>query len=139
MFHSLRICLCVSLTVLAGCSEPQRGGPRVNTAPVSGIVTVDGQPAAFLQVDCHPEAGSEIKYPISAVTDDKGNFAFTTYEANDGLPPGSDTLTFSWLEPGIVQKDRLKGAYMDPRKSKQKISVIKGQDNPLGTMALTTK
>ena len=103
MFHSLRICLCVSLTVLAGCSEPQRGGPRVNTAPVSGIVTVDGQPAAFLQVDCHPEAGSEIKYPISAVTDDKGNFAFTTYEANDGLPPGSYTLTFSWLEPGIVQ------------------------------------
>ena len=139
MNHPVIAVLCLSMLSLVGCSEPQRGGPRVNTAPVTGSVTVDGQPAAYLQIDCHPEAGSEIKYPISTVTDDKGNFAFTTYEASDGLPPGSYTLTFSWLEPGLVPKDRLKGTYADPQKSTQKISVVKEQDNSLGTITLTTK
>lgn len=139
MTHHVNTVLCLSMLLLTGCSEPQRGGPRVNTAPVTGTVTVDGQPAAYLQVDCHPDAGSEIKYPISTVTDDKGNFVFTTYEANDGLPPGSYTLTFSWPEPGLVPKDRLKGAFTNPQKSKQKISVVKEQDNSVGTIALTTK
>jgi hypothetical protein len=139
MTNSQIVVLSVSLFLITGCSEPQRGGPRVNTAPVTGTITVDDQPAAYLQVDCHPDGGSEIKYPISTVTDEKGNFAFTTYESSDGLPEGAYTLTFSWLEPGLVPKDRLKGKFADPRKSQQKITVVSGKENPVGTIALKTK
>jgi len=139
MFRSEEFVLFVSLIMLAGCSEPQRGGPRVTTTPVSGIVMVNGEAAAYLQIDCHPDAGSEIKYPISTITDEHGKFAFTTYEASDGLPEGSYKFTFSWLEPGIVQNDRLNGLFVNPNESIHKLTVVKGQESPFEIIDLTTQ
>ena len=134
-----RIFVLVSLLILAGCSEPQRGGPREKTSPVTGTINVDGVAAGFVQVECHPESGSPIKYALSTLTDEKGIFSLTTYEANDGLPPGTYILTFAWPEPGLAPIDKLKGAYANPKKSKHKITVVDGQDTAIGTIELSTK
>ncbi len=134
-----RITMFLSLVLFVGCSEPERGGPRAATSPVKGSVTVDGVAADFLQIECHPEAGAALQYPVSKLTDEKGQFTLGTYEAEDGLPEGTYTLTFTWMGPGLLQADRLKGAYADPKKSTQKITVVKGQETNVGTIELSTK
>ncbi len=134
-----RVAVFLSLALCIGCSEPERGGPRAATSPVKGIVQVDGAPAAFLQIECHPEAGSELKYAVSKLTDENGQFTLGTYEAEDGLPEGTYKLTFTWMGPGLLQADRLKGAYADPKKSTQQITVVKGQETVVGTIELSSK
>ena len=127
--------------LLFGCSggEPQ-GGPRFETNAVTGIVHIDGQPADLVEVTCYPATDSaSIKYPLSTVTSADGAFSLTTYESGDGLPDGTYTLTFKWMEPALVPKDKLRGAYADPSKSTHKITVVKGQETVIGTIELTTK
>lgn len=127
--------------LLIGCSggEPQ-GGPRFETNAVAGIVHIDGQPADLVEVTCYPSADStSVKYPLSAMTSADGAFSLTTYESGDGLPEGTYTLTFKWMEPALVPKDKLKGAYADPSKSQHKITVVKGQETVVGTIELSSK
>jgi hypothetical protein len=129
------------VTMIAGCSggEPQ-GGPRMPTSPVHGIVHVDGVPVELVEVVCHPAPDSTgIKYPISSMTDMLGAFTITTYEASDGLPEGTYTLTFKWLEPSLVPTDKFDGAFADPGSSQHKITVVKGQETDIGVIKLSTK
>ncbi len=127
--------------ILAGCSSGELpGGPRLETTPVSGIIHVDGAPAEFIEVECHPAPDSTgIKYPILTTTDKDGMFVLTTYESSDGLPEGNYTLTFKWLEPALVAKDKFKGAYANPQKSQQKISVVRGVETAIGVIELSSK
>lgn len=138
----MRTLLCCSFLVsatlaLVGCSAEPPGPPRFETSPVTGIVHVDGSPAELVEVECHPASDSSaIKYTISTTTNSEGVFTLTTYEASDGLPEGTYTLCFKWLEPALVPKDKFKGAYADPKKSKQTITVVKGQETKIGTIEL---
>lgn len=124
-----------------GCSSGELpGGPRLETTPVTGIVHVDGNPAELVEVECHPAPDSTgIKYPISTTTDKDGIFTLTTYESSDGLPEGTYTLSFKWLEPALVPKDKFKGAYANPQKSQHKITVVKGQETVIGVIELSSK
>ena len=126
---------------LVGCSSGELpGGPRFETSPVTGTIQIDGVPAELVEVECHPAPDSTaIKYPISTMTDKDGIFTLTTYESSDGLPEGTYTLSFKWLEPGLVPRDKLKGAFSDPRKSEHKITVVKGQETEIGIIALSSK
>jgi hypothetical protein len=137
--HFCQGALLLLALILAGCSSEQRGGPRMATYPVTGIVTVDGKPAAQLTVECHPEPGAQLKHEVATLTDDQGKFSIATYEAGDGIPEGSYKLAFIWIEPGIAARDRLKGAYADKKKSTHTVTVVKGQPTDLGTIELTTK
>lgn len=125
--------------LLAGCSDAPRGERPFETHPVTGIVHVDGQPAERVQVDCYPAADSTaIKYKLSTVTDKDGRFLLTTYESGDGVPEGTYTLTFQWLEVSLSPRDQFKGKYADPQTSQHKFTVVKGQDNDLGIIKLSS-
>ncbi len=133
--------LAVLVALFAGCTKQPQGGPRMPTSPVSGVVQIDGQASDLIIVECHPDPEqSELKYPISAVTDAQGNFAFTTYENKDGLPAGRYSLTFKWMEASLAPKDRLKGAYSDPKKSEQSfiVEASRGEKIDLGVIELNT-
>ena len=130
------------VVITFGCKKAPEGEPRVTTSPVSGIVLIDGEPVEMVEVKCHPEPGtSEIKYPLTASTDKDGKFSMTTYEAGDGLPEGTYTLTFQALQMGFVTQDKLRGKFSDPKKSKQtvKSTGVKADVVDLGTIELKTK
>ena len=65
---------------LAGCGE---GGPKI--VPVSGTVTIDGQPLAYGHVQVLP-AGWR---PASGRLDGSGRFTLTTTAPNDGCAVGT--------------------------------------------------
>lgn len=137
--HWERALLIVSL-VSFGCSSKLPGEPRLKTTPVRGIVHVDGEPAIALTVECHPESSDcPIKYPVMASTDANGKFDLGMYMAGDGLPEGTYSLVFIWQGVGLNQRDRLKGYYANPAKSKTKVTVIAGNHEDLGIINLSTK
>lgn len=136
-------CVVVSalVAVSAGCGGEPKGGPRVETFPVTGTVLVNGTPAAGLLVAGHPQGNSTINHRLVCNTDEQGGFTLGTYEAADGLPEGEYKLTFEWLEGTMLgpESDKLKGAYADPQKSKFSVTVTKGEENDVGNIELKTK
>lgn len=140
MFRNSVLAMLLISVLCTGCSSKRKGEPRLKTTPVKGIVHVDGEPAIALTVECHPSSSnSAIKYPVLAMTDADGKFALGMYEAGDGLPEGEYSLVFTWLEIGLAQKDRLKGYYSLPAKSKTKITIADGKAEDLGVINLSTK
>ncbi len=135
VFRTFLICSVLSF----GCTEKQRGGPRLTTTPVIGTVEVDGEAAENLTVECHPEPGAEIKHPVIANTDSEGRFSIGMYQKGDGLPEGTYRLTFKWEEFGLPIKDKLNRAFADPSKSTYKVTVVAGEPNDLGVIELSTK
>lgn len=125
---------CLLLSVVAiGCG-PDDG--RAKVYPVSGKVTVKGQPAAGARVVFFPTAADAVekKLPSPAgETDDSGKFRLMSYKPDDGAAEGEYKVAITWLEPppanatGIFdQKDRLGGRYSNPEKSKLTAHVEKG-------------
>tara|TARA_R110002095_G_scaffold212564_3_gene201979 strand:+ start:7336 stop:7785 length:450 start_codon:yes stop_codon:yes gene_type:complete len=128
-----------------GCSEEQRGGPREETTPITGVVLVDGKPAADLQVKAIPEnpEGVTELLPIAGFTDPEGKFSLSTYESGDGAPEGDYKLIFMWgqrslMRGGYGAPDKLKKKYLDPKKSEYSVKVVKGTPNDMGTIELKT-
>jgi 5-hydroxyisourate hydrolase-like protein (transthyretin family) len=128
------------MILVAGCSQELPGGPRFETYPTRGVVRVDGQPAELVEVSCHPAADSKnVKYTLSSMTDKDGKFELTTYTSSDGLPEGTYKLSFRWIEPSFVPKDKFNGAYADPSKSKFQITIENGKESDLGVIELSSK
>lgn len=73
-----------ALLIVAGCDS---GRPRPQ--PVSGMVTLKGQPIEGAQVMLFPEGGRT----ATGLTDAAGKYALTTFEANDGALPGDHRVT----------------------------------------------
>ncbi|MHB8973049.1 MAG: hypothetical protein ACYC3X_06960 [Pirellulaceae bacterium] len=129
---------------LTACG-PQ-GPPRKETFPVTGEVVVDGRPAAALQVTLTDLKGMDKQMPTysSAMTDDNGKFAVSTYKQADGVPEGDYAVTFVWGELNLFSMqyggpDKLKDKYNDPKKSTFQIKVVKGKPADMGRLELTTK
>ena len=131
------------LLVSTGCDS--RPG-RKQTYPISGVVYVDGSPAANLAVRAHPTAGIDQKDPTvsSAFTDQDGKFTFSTFETGDGIPEGEYKLTFEWGEMNMLSMqyggpDKLNSRYKDPETSKSVVKVGPDYPEDLGKIELTTK
>lgn len=77
------LCL-VWIALLAGCAKP---GPDV--APVSGRVTLDGQPLPFAIVTFHPEG----KSAASSGTDKDGRYMLMYKRGVMGAPVGMNRVT----------------------------------------------
>jgi hypothetical protein len=76
-----RFCILLSLVLLAGCG----GNPaRLETAPVEGTVTLDGQPVTEGVVIFTPERGRAGKGQIQP----DGSFTVSTYGSGDGAVVG---------------------------------------------------
>lgn len=115
---------------------------KANVAKFAGTVMVDGQPPAsdtklfvILNDPQHLDENAHLRAPkLWALCDAKGHFAFSTYNAGDGVAAGEYVVTFVGLHPPsggkgarklvstgarhFVGPDELKNLYNDPDKNK---------------------
>jgi hypothetical protein len=141
----------IAIIALPGCTgsshapredevlQAAKAGSQKPVAKFAGHVSIDGQPPekdtkllVILNDPQHlevPKDGPKLR----AVCDADGNFSFTTYLKNDGVPTGKYTVTFAQLHsptskgPHLgrggfsreyVGPDGLKNLYNDPEKNK---------------------
>jgi hypothetical protein len=133
--------------LVAGCGPPNAqqalkqafvDNPRakaVEVVPFAGTVTVDGAPPSkagtvllvILNDPKNPQDPTQKPKLMTGCTPD-GHFAFTTYEAHDGVESGSYVVTFVQLKnlaapfgkskrAGMGPPDELKNLYNDPDKN----------------------
>ncbi|MBS0262925.1 MAG: hypothetical protein JSS02_13355 [Planctomycetes bacterium] len=140
----LTLSRCVSAVLLAaglsGCSGEERDfGPQYDTTSLTGIVQVDSKPALGVTVECYPEPGSsELKAPLTTMTNEAGEFSFGLYEKGGGVPAGKYRLVFRWELLENAMKDKLNGAYANPQESKFAVNVVDGEPVDLGVVELST-
>ncbi len=90
-----RIIVCGMVLILGGCS----GGPYP-LAPVSGTVTLDGQPLAEAFVAFEPVRmgdGMVAGYGSYGNTDEKGRFTLTTLHNEEGAIVGTHRVSIKTL------------------------------------------
>lgn len=99
---------------IGACSSTS--GPTADSPshPVEGRVTVDGRPAAGVEVRLHPlnRSNDESAPRPQGTTDKDGRFRLGTGAGRDGAPSGQYLVTLAWPGPGGA--DRLKGTYAEP-------------------------
>lgn len=141
----MRICVPAVFTALALVAGSCSSGPTQKpTFPVTGVVLVDGKPAADLQVTLHNVQGMDSEAPTHTAgrTDQDGKFAVSTYSDGDGAPAGEYTLTFVWNQLNRMsmsyEGDKLKGKYEDPQGSQFKVTVKPGKPVDMGRIELST-
>jgi hypothetical protein len=112
-----RLLPAAALLACVGC-----GGDDFHAVyPVTGVVTVDGEPADGCQVwlyrtfdDDHPR-----RVAPYGVCDAAGRFAVNSYSVGDGAPAGEYVLTVEWkMRSGVLGQnldgpDQLAGAFAD--------------------------
>lgn len=109
---------------------------RVQVCKFEGTVTVDGYPpdqskSKLLIILNDPDKPQDPKKNPTLLTgvDDEGHFAFSTYDAHDGVSSGKYIVTFVKLhkkgkfqirrrDMTLEQPDDLKNLYSDPDKNK---------------------
>ncbi|MEO2032891.1 MAG: carboxypeptidase-like regulatory domain-containing protein [Planctomycetaceae bacterium] len=142
---------CVALVLMGGaclvshgCGSDRPAPPnQKKVVPVSGVVTVDGVAVPRVRVKLNPKQGRDSANPTSstAITDDEGRFAVTTYYAGDGAPPGEYALTFTYIvDSSLKSSDAFRGAYASADSSQHDVTV--GADDvpvDVGTIALVTQ
>ncbi|AWM39954.1 hypothetical protein GobsT_16500 [Gemmata obscuriglobus] len=121
--------VCAALAA-AGCGSKRPG--EVPVYPVKGRVTFRGEPMPHAVVTFYP-LGQPFAQALKcrANADPDGNYRLTTYELNDGAPEGEYGVILyvppAPPEPHALEvpnpPDRLKGAYLDPAKSKLRYTV----------------
>ncbi len=127
-----------AVILAAGCGSdkgdmsPERlkamaGGKLVETVPVSGTITVDGEPTAGVNLILHKSEGfAAVK---ESRTDADGKYVWSTHLSGDGIEPGSYVVTFEYIpKPKKNDKgvDLFKGKYKNPSKSEFKLTVESG-------------
>ena len=117
-------------------------GDQIRVYDVTGQVLVDGKPAPLARVSFHPQGGDEKLQKLRPIgeCDLEGNFELTTYEHEDGAPPGDYKVTVVWKgpDPGTDPNaninieelnrgpDRLGEAYSDAATTSLTATVEKG-------------
>jgi hypothetical protein len=132
-FHRQRAGILAALFVgglpaLVGCGKS--GPERVPVFPVEGTVTLEGKPMPGAIIVLHPKSGarSDVPAPRAQIKSD-GSFRFTTYDADDGAPPGDYVATIAWYrlvgQGGDVQAgpNVLPPKYSNPKLSKWEIRI----------------
>jgi hypothetical protein len=133
MRRALALALLAVIWGALGCGRPS----KVPTHPVSGKLTVSGQPAANAQVAFHPldEGAPRAIRPVGKTAAD-GTFSLTTFTPGDGAPAGEYAVTVIWIDDSNpvdecadpISHDRLTGRYADPSKTKLRATIQPGQN-----------
>ncbi len=88
---------CVAIAFLVGCNSAP-----FELAPVSGVVTLDGQPVPYTRVTFQPRSsGDPMKAGPSSVAecDDTGRFVLKTISGEDGAVVATHTVRISSVGP----------------------------------------
>jgi len=111
-----------SLPVL-GCDEDW----QAKTVPATGRVTINGQPPEGAIVHLYPvdeKADIRNSRPWGIVQED-GTYRLSTYERDDGAPPGTYKFTIKWpfdyTKPSTA--DRLNHRFDSPEESQWTVTV----------------
>ncbi len=117
------------------CAAACLGCTQSDTVPVTGVVLLNGQPAAQAEVLLNPKTGRM----ASGVTDDQGRFSVSTAKPNDGAVPGEYIVTlFEYYPPDKPPKmppagqplpSRFPPQYADPAKSPLTVTIERGKKN----------
>jgi hypothetical protein len=109
--------------LLVGCGDSV---PAM--APVSGVVTVDGQPVEGATVTFVPEAGGR---PAIGLTNAEGKFTLETLKPGDGALVGKHKVTVTGVRTTGVQatEDGLSGL-VDPSKVREEWFVPQKYSKP---------
>jgi hypothetical protein len=123
---------------LSGCDEGEPACFRV-----AGQVIRGNRPLADAVVILHPISADHpvILKPV-ARTDADGRFRVSTYETNDGAPPGDYVITVEWRAPRVIGeetirdgKNLLPAQYAKPKSSPVQYTVVEG-DNEIPAIRL---
>ncbi len=121
LFRTGSLIACISL--LVGCGPS--GRPKIETAPVSGSVQVDGKPLANAKVNFLTK-----EYAGIAETDASGNFQMeaqpgenTVYIVKYTDPNFDETMIGGSDTPGSAPKQLLPEKFSDAAKSELKFTV----------------
>lgn len=93
-----RLFLCVLpliSCVLASCNS--ESAPNLDTFPVTGKVTLDGEPVAGISVTFFPADGTPGN-GASGTTDAQGQFSLKTPDQKEGAPTGKYRVLFTLLQ-----------------------------------------
>jgi len=128
MMQRLVCVLAVFVLALSGCQQSE-------TVPVTGTVTMKGQPVDKAEVVFNPKQGRF----ASGVTDSQGHFSLSTAKPGDGAMPGDYTVTLGEYYPpdqppapprgGGFLPSRFPNKYADPGSSPLSVKVERGQKN----------
>lgn len=114
-----------SISTLVGC-----GGSSSN-APVSGVVTLDGDPLSGIRVTFYPEpaTGNSAPGPYStAVTDSEGKFSLVDRYENPGAMVWLHRVEFEWDEMDEqALSDAMEGADGDGSADRTAVNAAKAQ------------
>lgn len=129
------LCCLATLAVFAGC------GDKVQTAEVSGVVTLDGKPLELVQVEFWPDAGQR----SFGKTDDQGKFTLQLDDRTaNGASPGMNKVTLKdtwpmkddyisdggdWVDMSKGKKSRIDSKYYDGTRTPLQVEVKVGQQN----------
>ena len=98
----LRWASAICITVSLGCESKPHG-----LAPVSGIVTLDGQPVSGVRVTFQP-SGRDVENPgpgSSAFSDASGRYELKTVRDEHGAVPGQHTVRILNPAPQLASSD----------------------------------
>ena len=117
-----RLAFALMLLGIVGC-----GSKHSATVPVTGTVTLDGQPLAGVGVLFSPQSTGR---PAHGMTDASGNFSLQTYDVpGDGAIPG--TYLVAIIPPGKTppggKKIKIPAKYMIPENS----AIVRSVDDPM--------
>jgi len=123
MYLRLFLVACLLLPLLSGC-----GDGRPERVPVSGTVTIDGEPvtAGYIRLippDARP-AGGDIG--------PDGSFTLTTFEPNDGAVTGEHVVTVIAMESrdnGTIMRFQVPAKYSDPSTSDLTVNISEPTDS----------
>ncbi len=124
--------LSLLMLLLMGCG----GESKPSTVPVTGLVTLNGEPVAEASVTFYPQEGRS----ASGVTDSSGIFTLTTFEAGDGAIAGKHRVSIgkqSNVPAGNTPeelakiKEEIPSKYNNAETSGLTADVVAGQDAPI--------
>jgi hypothetical protein len=135
--------LALACVGLLATSTSCRRQVRKPVFPTHGqVFDKNNRPATGALVIFNPvDAGPAPVKPVAHV-DQKGNFALTTYDKDDGGPAGEYIITIEWRQGGgnpfggKESHDSLKGAYSNPKTSKLKFKIEDRPDNTVPPIRL---
>lgn len=118
----MRAAVLTSVILLVGCS----GGGNLDTAPVTGVVTLDGKPVTSGLVRFWPEGGRTAEGYLG----DDGKFVLRTYEDADGATLGTHKVTVTHVSNEKPQEPDYDKPEVFRRRSRDKPPIPLKYDNP---------
>ena len=134
-------CFVLALTIASGASGcGKKGAPIMAVYPVSGKLTVAGQPVKNLKVTLSPKSAlADMRRVPGAMVEADGSFKIHTYDVADGAPEGAYAVLVRASNQGTTEAIRQIVNQYSTQKSPAAEIVVKAGVNVLEPIDLKAK